>query len=50
VHQQGDERDDDQRQTDVEGDRMLRREAIEPLDELCHCRASQDSRRRRSIH
>ena len=34
VHQQGDERDDDQRQTDVEGDRMLRREAIEPLDEV----------------
>ena len=34
VHQQRDERDDDQRQTDVEGDRMLRREAIEPLDEV----------------
>jgi hypothetical protein len=29
VYQQGDERDDDQRDTDVEGDRMLGREAIQ---------------------
>jgi hypothetical protein len=34
VHQQGDERDDDQRESDVEGDRMLTGEAIEPLDEV----------------
>jgi hypothetical protein len=34
VHQQGDKGDDDERQTDVETDGMLRREMIEPLDEV----------------
>jgi len=34
VHQQGDERDDDQRDTDVERDRMVGREAIQQIDEV----------------
>ena len=34
MHQQRDQGDDDERQADVEADRMLRGEAIEPLDEV----------------
>jgi hypothetical protein len=34
VYQQRDECDNDERQTDVEADRMLRGEAIEPLDQV----------------
>jgi len=50
VHQQRDESDNDERQADVEADRMLRESRLSHSMRLCHCRASQDTTRRRSTH